>query len=301
MPGAVAGATDIPLEVFGGLVTQFSPSDLPIGASPDCQDVAFSPGRVFTRPGLQNVFTPIIGFPTFNYLKTYITPSELIRTLALDSNGVLYREDVTNNPGVLGSLGNIILNNCYAKSTTLFGREFMAFSDGVNGRDIPRVWNDINLDRLSQDGPGAPPAVSDSQVIGANILASPNGLVPLVTTGLTASEIGNTVTIFGSLVNRDGSTMMQAGDQIKITASTQAGYLGTYTLLNATPTFVQFLHPLTGLLAATGVTVDWGIVQIEMTGLGTGGVQVGGTVTVENATAGLYNGIFSVRGLGTIG
>ena len=45
-----AGSFDAPIEVFGGLVTDMSPADLPHGVSPDCQDVIFSNGGVLTRP-----------------------------------------------------------------------------------------------------------------------------------------------------------------------------------------------------------------------------------------------------------
>ena len=45
-----AGSFDAPIEIFGGLVTDMSPADLPAGASPDCADVAFQLGAVKTRP-----------------------------------------------------------------------------------------------------------------------------------------------------------------------------------------------------------------------------------------------------------
>ena len=78
------GSVDAPIEIFGGLVTDMSPADLPHGVSPDCQDVAFGSGDVATRPGLQALFGPLAGNPTVNYLKTYITPNETLRTMALD-------------------------------------------------------------------------------------------------------------------------------------------------------------------------------------------------------------------------
>ena len=35
----VLGTMDAPLDLFGGLVTDMSPADVPAGASPDCADV----------------------------------------------------------------------------------------------------------------------------------------------------------------------------------------------------------------------------------------------------------------------
>src|SRR5690348_18071519 len=63
-----AGSFDAPIEIFGGLVTDMSPADLPHGVSPDCQDVIFSNGNVATRPGLQALFGPLAGNPTVNYV-----------------------------------------------------------------------------------------------------------------------------------------------------------------------------------------------------------------------------------------
>src|SRR2546429_174689 len=87
-----AGSFDAPIEIFGGLVTDMSPADLPHGVSPDCQDVIFSNGGVATRPGLQALLGPLAGNPTVNYVKTYETLNATLRTLALDSNGILYKE-----------------------------------------------------------------------------------------------------------------------------------------------------------------------------------------------------------------
>ena len=81
-----AGSFDAPIEIFGGLVTDMSPADLPHGVSPDCQDVIFSNGGVATRPGMQALLGPLAGNPTVNYVKTYETLNATLRTLALDSN-----------------------------------------------------------------------------------------------------------------------------------------------------------------------------------------------------------------------
>ena len=92
------GSVDAPIEIFGGLVSDMSPADLPHGVSPNCQDVVFGNGGVMTRPGLQALFGPLAGNPTVNYVKTYITPNETLRTMALDGAGNLYKE---STPGTL--------------------------------------------------------------------------------------------------------------------------------------------------------------------------------------------------------
>src|SRR5271169_7265176 len=116
------GSLDAPIEIFGGLVTDMSPADLPHGVSPDCQDVVFSNGGVLTRPGLQALFGPLVGNPTVNYVKTYVTPNGTLRTLALDGNGNLYKE-IT--PGTLTEIASGLTTNAFANSRTLFGREYL--------------------------------------------------------------------------------------------------------------------------------------------------------------------------------
>src|ERR1700730_2355238 len=134
-----AGSFDAPIEIFGGLVTDMSPSDLPHGVSHDCQDVIFNHGSLPTRRGLQALFGPLAGNPTINYIKTYETLNATLRTMLLDSNGILYKE---TTPGTLASVANGLAANSYANSTTLFGREYLAISDGRSGNDLPRQFDD---------------------------------------------------------------------------------------------------------------------------------------------------------------
>ena len=138
---SVVGTTDVPLDLFGGLVTDMAAPDLPFGCSPDCQDIAFLNGAVTSRPGLQSVYAAIAGNPTVNYLKTYIQPNLAQTLLALDSNGNLYKE---TSPGTLSLITpGGVASNLYLASTTLFGREDMAFADGITGQD--RAWSGLLL------------------------------------------------------------------------------------------------------------------------------------------------------------
>jgi hypothetical protein len=96
----------------------------------------------------------------FNWVKTYEQDDGDVDTLALDANGVLWDESVTNDPGVFSSIFQAIEPNTFAKSVTFDDVEYIAFSNQTNGTDVPRTWNGQWLDRLSQVGPGAPPSVS---------------------------------------------------------------------------------------------------------------------------------------------
>jgi hypothetical protein len=155
----------LPLNTFGSWVTLLDPSDVPIGMSPSMADVDFFPGGVRTRPGLLSVLSGVSGDPQINGLKTYVTPSLVQRCLVYDSLGNLYKE---TSPGVLsGVSGGGMAPSLFLASTTLFGREYMAFGDGLSGQDVPRQYDDTYLDRVSQIGPAEGPAVADSSVAGS--------------------------------------------------------------------------------------------------------------------------------------
>jgi hypothetical protein len=105
-------------------------------------------------------FPAIGGSPQINGLKTYITTNRVLRMLALDSNGNLYKE---TSPGTLALITpGGVTPSLYLASTTLFGREYMGFGDGITGQDMPRQFDDTYFDRVSQIGPAESPAVADS-------------------------------------------------------------------------------------------------------------------------------------------
>src|SRR5437879_1589201 len=127
---AVTGSTDVAIELFGGLVTDMAPADLPAGVSPDCQDVKFVSGSVQTRPGLQSIFGAISGTPKVNYLKTYVTPTGLLRLLALDAAGSLWKE---SSAGVLSLVSSTNVPGPYGNSNSLFLREYRSICCGTTG------------------------------------------------------------------------------------------------------------------------------------------------------------------------
>src|SRR5208283_857466 len=231
------GSLDAPIEVFGGLVTDMSPADLPHGVSPNCQDVVFSNGGVMTRPGLQALFGPLPGNPTVNYVKTYITPNETLRTMALDGGGNLYKE-ITE--GTLTQIASGLAANAYANSATLFGREYLAVSDGMTGNDLPRQYDDTNFDRVSQSGPGGGPTVVDENVIVA-IVASPNGATQPAAVTIVASPNGATQNGYLVTITTSAAHGLSAGQSVTIAGVGVAGYNGTFAVVSV-PSATQFTY-----------------------------------------------------------
>jgi hypothetical protein len=153
---------DVPIEVFGGYCPAIPPSDLPPGAAEIAQDVMFPQGGLRQRGGLLAIFGPNnSGIPATGRilgLKTYSTPTLAQRLLAWDSAGNFYKE---SPQGTLSLVASRPYLNLLYQSQTLFGREYQAFFNSLGGADIPRQFDDLNWDRVSQDGPGASPLVAN--------------------------------------------------------------------------------------------------------------------------------------------
>lgn len=119
--------------------------------------------------------------PDFNYLKTFERTAGEVANLALDSNGILWEEDPVNNPGVLTEAESGILPDSFAQSATVDDREFIAFSNLLNGTDLPQTFDGTTFSRLSQVGPGAAPTCTSSTTGSAIETITQNPAVPLLT------------------------------------------------------------------------------------------------------------------------
>lgn len=193
-----AGAVESALNIFAGLVTYEDPTALPLGASPDCSDMVFQPGGASSRPCLARYFATPLGVVTVTYAKSYVTPSNIRWTFALDSAGNFWAENLTTAgiPGVLFTT----TPGSYCKSVTAFGREYVAISDGLHGTDIPYQLTGladgtIQIDRVTQDGPGAGPNVASLPFPSVAMVASGSPLVltvaSIITSGYTTVQYPN--------------------------------------------------------------------------------------------------------------
>ncbi len=284
-----AGSLDAPIEIFGGLVTDMSPADLPHGVSPDCQDVVFGNGGVLTRPGLQALFGPLAGNPTINYIKTYETLNAALRTMVLDSNGVLYKE---TTPGTLASVATGLTPNSFANSTTIFGREYLAISDGKTGNDLPRQYDDTNFDRVSQGGPGAGPTVIDENVLLA-VAASPTGATQPAAVIIAASPAGATENGFLVTITTTAAHGLSAGQSVTIAGVAVTGYNGTFPVV-AVPNTTQFTYIAgASVLAASGGGTSASASATIQTA-SAHGLVVGQLVTTSGIGVAGYNGTFPI-------
>ena len=160
----------------------------------DVENTSFGVQITASGAGTSNVrnvqieafFTP--GASNFNYIKSYEQDDDQLFTLALDATGILWVEDVTNNPGELfvGLTG--ILPGSFARSATANDQEYIMFSNLVSGTDRPRVVSEniygtgLQYLPLSQVGPGAPPLVQGAGAVNSAILITSYSLTDNVVT-----------------------------------------------------------------------------------------------------------------------
>jgi len=300
-PGDIS--VDVPLELFGGLLTEMSSADIPEGASPFCQDVDFELGQVFTRAGLTALFAgQITG--SVNYVKTFTLPNGDNQLLLLDSSGKFYFEDTSHNPGTLVLIGTV-LPGMLAQSVTQFGREYIAFSDGQLGIDIPRQWDGVNFDRVSQDGPGASPgSVTDfaGGIVISTITQSQNPVLP--TFGVFYNwRSGNPLPGFGAVYVTDANnTTLAVGDQFFLTVPAHASVNGTYIISALFPndngggnTAITFA-PITPEIFHDGAMVGtYQDTQAIITTASAATFVAGQAVTIAGTTVGGYNVTWTVE------
>jgi hypothetical protein len=266
-------------------------ASLPEGVSPDNQDCAFVPGGVSNRAALQKVFSvalPSTGgvAPTVIWGKSYVSTSGVVENLYLASDGNLYWEDPVHAPGVYNNFGTVTPGS-WAKSVTAFGREFIAISDGLHGTDIPLQWDGTNLDRVTQDGPGASPSISTvpigSSTLAAAGLTRSGNVVTATTTGAHGLLVG-----YQAQVSSVAAQAIGGGVSAISINNENAPGIATVTTFSAHGLLPGLFISLTGVY---GTAVGGGINFIQ---------RVGQVVTVGmNSAHGLSPGaVVSLAGVG---
>jgi hypothetical protein len=123
----------------------------------------------------------------FNWFGSYEQNNDSLFTLALDSDGNMWQENVIGNPGVLSLTLSGIVPGSFANGATIDNSEFVMFSDLSIGTDRPRQLDaDGNWYPVTQQGPGAPPSFQAST-------GSVGGVLTL--TSFTYTAVGETATL----------------------------------------------------------------------------------------------------------
>jgi hypothetical protein len=135
-----------------------------------------------------------------------------LTTLALDAMGLVWQEDVSNNPNILVRAGLIpqVVPGSYMKGLDAGnGMAYMAYSDLTQGTSQPMQYNGQWCDRITQVGPGqAPtftPQIANTDTFAISTITQPpvgGGYGPrtssyfLQSSGVGVTSAGNNVTVY---------------------------------------------------------------------------------------------------------
>jgi hypothetical protein len=289
-----AGSQQIPWTLFGGLNSELEAPTLPEGLSPDCQDVAFVPGNVYTRPATSKIFATSFGGIGVTYQKSFVQPNGDPLNLILTSDGVMHQQDVNNSPTSTTTIFSVV-PGVYASSVSQFGREYFAFHDGVFAKDIPRQYDGTNWFRVSQDGP----ATTGTQLSAADAATTTFTLVNVV----PKPEVGiNTITLGSGFatVATTATHGLSVGDEILITGNSTFQFNSQWVVASVpNPSSFTFNTALTGLMQGTGGNV----VPLEVTATTTAanGLIAGETITIELNSDNNYNNSQGQQATATVG
>ena len=253
-------------------------------------------------------------------------------TLALDANGLTWKEDVSNAPNVLYLEAGIppVMVGSFLKEIDANGSAFMAYSDLTQGTAQPMQYNGAWCDRITQVGPGTAPSFTPQQSTSdtydivqiaqpppnSDITDPGNISVLLQSAGPGSTSAGNVITVYYSPSFFGGSSQPGAEDKALVDAfnsgnpvyvyisGTSFG-VGTYLVTsvgNALPPHVDHWRYYFTVNVATSVYLysNEGAGQYQMT-LATmsttepvPGLSVGNQITISGNSNSSYNGQWTI-------
>lgn len=306
----------VALTTFSGQVSNINPVALPQGSSPDCSDCSFLPSGVFSRACLQKALATSLGVVTVTYGKSYVDPSGIIRDFYLDSAGNFWMEIIA--PSNLAAAPIVIFTTTpgsSARSITANGREYVAIHNGLQGADVPYQLTGLSdgtvqIDRVTQDAPGAPPTVANLILPPSSVAASGSPTTLTIGSyGIQGANLDPTGTFYQSIYFWTASSITDVEPGQSVVISSTMNFNGTFGPITAVyPSSFQSLIEVSGAYIPAGtpfetsgtVTIQQGALQRSsniVTGATTAphGLQPGYQVQVTNAIAGpIGTGIASI-------
>ena len=253
-------------------------------------------------------------------------------TLALDANGLTWKEDVSNAPNVLFLEAGIppVMAGSFLKAIDANGSAFMAYSDLTQGTAQPMQYNGAWCDRITQVGPGTAPSFtpqqssSDTYDIVQITQPPPNsditdtGHISVLaqSAGPGSTSAGNVMTVYYSPSFYGGSPQPGAEDKALVDAFNSGNpvyvYIsgtpfgvGTYLVTsvgNALPPTVDHWRYYFTVNVATSAYHDWveadGQYQMTLATMVTTapvpGLSVGNQITISGNSNSSYNGQWTI-------
>lgn len=121
----------------------------------------------------------------------------------------------------------------YAKSVTAFGREYIAISDKFHGSDIAFQWDGVNLNRVTQDGPGTPPVCASVALSSVGLASTGSVVITPVECDPAGLSGGNFTSI--NIFTSSSITGVSVGNAVVI-----SGCTGTAAPMNGTWIVLSF-------------------------------------------------------------
>ena len=250
----------------------------------------------------------------FNYIGGFHAQNGLDYSLALDALGNWYLENTTTDASVLNLALETGTAGCYASGATVYDRGFVCmsnlFGQLAQGADIGRQYNFTQgwWDKITQEGPGAPPSVTASQASGdvANITAvSVTANVATITAAnsYTAGEVGTFSGLVdgsapvGSITGLNGQTLVVlstglSGSQFEVAYDNGSVTTGTQSQVTSPPTVPgatfqpQYTYPILTITQPPANPVQFGNpLDCMLWSAGPGSVSSGNTITVYYVTS----------------
>lgn len=166
------GYTPVPLEHFGGLVTNWPAEMLDCDLMVEATNVRYTQSAVSVREGLTLAMATPSG-AAVRGLVDYVQMDGTEQPLVFDAGGNLYVETAAGSghlakcdPGSPVSLPA----SAWMNGASAYNRAYLAFGSGLMGSAAPAVFDGTNLDPVTLAAPGAVASAADSATAG-NIAA----------------------------------------------------------------------------------------------------------------------------------
>lgn len=168
----IQGYTPVPLEHFGGLVTNWPPQMLDCDLMVEATNVRYTQSAVSVREGLTLAMATPSG-AAVRGLVDYVQLNGTEQPLVFDAEGNLYVETAAGS-GHLAKCdpGSPVMlpANAWMNGASAYNRAYLAFGSGLTGSAAPASFDGTYLDPVTIPGPSTLAAAADSASAG-NIAA----------------------------------------------------------------------------------------------------------------------------------
>ncbi|TAN23899.1 MAG: hypothetical protein EPN33_03530 [Acidobacteria bacterium] len=164
--------TPVPLEHFGGLVTNWPAEMLDCDLMVEATNVRYTQSAVSVREGLTLAMATPSG-AAVRGLVDYVQLNGAEQPLVFDADGNLYVESAAGSGRLVSAAPGspvVLPASAWMNGASAYNRAYLAFGSGLAGTAAPAVFDGTNLDPVTIAAPGTVASGADSATAG-NIAA----------------------------------------------------------------------------------------------------------------------------------